>query len=71
VTDKSGPFWEFVHRRGVGVIVLDSQLSRDPAFRNDQEFQDFLSGRRTEDFTLVPVPNVPIRIAVRNDLSRQ
>jgi hypothetical protein len=68
VTEKTGPFWEFVRRRGINVVVLDNQLPGDSRFRDDPEFQEFLSGQQTGDFTLVSVPNTAVRIAVRRDL---
>jgi hypothetical protein len=68
VTEKTGPFWEFVHGRGINVIVLDGHLLSDSRYRDDPEFQDFASGKKSEVFTFVPVPDGAVRIAVRNDL---
>jgi hypothetical protein len=68
VTEKTGPFWEFVGRRGINVVVLDGHLRRDSRFRDDPEFQDFVSGKRSGEFTLVPVPDGDVQIAVRKDL---
>jgi hypothetical protein len=70
VTEKTGPFWEFVRRRGINVIVIDGHLLNDCGFRDDPEFQEFAAEKRTEDFTMIPVPNGPVRIAVRKDLLR-
>jgi hypothetical protein len=65
---KAGPFWDFVRQRAIGVIVLDSLLLDNPAYRNDTEFQEFVAGKRTGDFAFLDVPGLTVRIAVRKDL---
>jgi hypothetical protein len=67
-SEKCDNFWSFVHRRNINLIVLHPDLLRDVLFRDDPEFQAFAAGEKTEDFSLITVPNAPVRIAVRKDL---
>ncbi|MBX3229818.1 MAG: hypothetical protein KIT84_05745 [Labilithrix sp.] len=67
--DKRGPFWDFVHERGVGLVVIDDRLRRDPRFANDPQFSRFAAGDgEREDFELVPVERTAVVLAVRRRL---
>jgi hypothetical protein len=66
--EKRSSFWTFVRGRKINLIVLHPTLLIDVAFRDDPEFQAFISGLRTEDFVIFPVPKTAVRIAVQKDL---
>jgi hypothetical protein len=63
-------FWAFVRGRGINLMHLGPVISSNPRYAHDAEFQDFVSGRRTEDFVLIHVPGVrhPNVVAIRKDL---
>jgi hypothetical protein len=65
---KQGRFWDFVRQANIGIIVLDSLLMNEVCYRDDPEFQEFVSGKRAGDFLFIGVPETPVRIAVRKDL---
>src|SRR5262249_33428123 len=66
--DKKDSFWQFVRQRGINVIILSPDMVNDVLLRDEPEFQDFVAGVCTGDFTLLPVPDTPVQIAVRNDV---
>ena len=55
-------------RADIGVIVLDPVLLNDPSYRDDPQFQRFVTGKQAGEFTFFDVPDLPVRIAVRKDL---
>jgi hypothetical protein len=61
-------FRRLIGTHQVGVIVLDRDLIEDPRYREDPEFRDFLGRPEADGFTLLPVPNTDVRLAVRSDL---
>jgi hypothetical protein len=66
---KADPFWAFVQRYNISVILVDHALTHFPGFRDDPEFKEFVSGDGTGDFTFVEAYRQPrVRIAVRKDL---
>jgi hypothetical protein len=69
--EKAGDFREFLRRRDIGVVVLDPGLLSDVCYRDDPTFKDFVAGKTADDFRLFPVPHVPVKIAVRQDLLRR
>jgi hypothetical protein len=67
--EKSAPFWEFVHARGIGVVVLNDRLRDDTRFKDDLEFRRFVDREEPlEDFVFVPVENTRAVIAIRRTL---
>jgi hypothetical protein len=67
--DKQLPFWDFVHQRGVNVVVLNHEILEYPPLRDDPEFAGFVDGKgEREDFVFLPVEGTPIRIAVRRSI---
>lgn len=60
-------FREFVRQGNIGLVLLDEMLLDDAGYRDDPEFKEFAAGA-WEGFRYVPVPDAPVRIAVRKDL---
>jgi hypothetical protein len=67
---KDTPFWEFVRRHDITMVVLSPTLLNDPHFEGDSDFRAFSSGERTGDFRLFSVRSGKLRVAVRKDLLR-
>jgi hypothetical protein len=70
LTAKTGPFWDFVRQANIGIVVVDPFLLNCPSYRDDAQFQEFVTGERTGDFAFFDVAGLPVRIAVRRDLLR-
>jgi hypothetical protein len=68
VQEKTGDFREFLHQRNIGVVIIDPGLLSDICYRDDPSFKAFAAGEQTEDFRLIRLPHLPVRIAVRQDL---
>lgn len=69
VWEKNAPFWEFVHARGINVVVLDDRLRNDTRFAGDPEFRRFVDREGPlEDFVHMPVDGTGAVIVVRRAL---
>jgi hypothetical protein len=68
IGSKSTGFWDFIRQAGIGVIVIDHVMMNEGMYRNDPQFQEFVSGKEVGDFVFFAVPEVQVRIAVRKHL---
>jgi hypothetical protein len=68
--EKNEGFRSFLRDKGIDVVIVSEELCRYAKYRDDPEFQEFLSGSPTEDFTFLSVEGTGVRIAVRGELLR-
>lgn len=66
--EKTEPFWQFIEKRDVSVIVLSPELLADARFAQDPEFQAFVKSSVHGRFTVYSDPGCTARVAVRNDV---
>jgi len=67
--EKSSGFWDFVHARGINVIVLNDRLRTDTRFMHDPEFEAFVERRGPlEDFVDIPIAGTRAVLMVRRTL---
>lgn len=67
--EKSVPFWQLIHDKGVNLVVVNDKLRADLRFRDDPAFVTFADGSGPrEDFELIPVEGTDVVLAIRREL---
>jgi hypothetical protein len=67
--DPGETFSQFVHRRQIGVVIVDWVLMEFPQLKNDPDLVKLAKGTETDQFRTFPVPgHTHIVVCVRRDL---
>ena len=66
--EKNTGFNEFLGDRDIGMIVVTDYLQNDTRFRNDKEWEFFLSHYSSMGYERIDVPNTERKLIVRSNL---
>jgi hypothetical protein len=65
---KDRPFASYLREKNINLVVLSPDLERNQAFSGDAEYQAFAADPARFGFRVLPVPQTPTRIALRDDV---
>jgi hypothetical protein len=66
--DKKTSFNQFLADRNIGMIVITDHLKNDTRFRNDKEWEFFLSNYASKGYREIDIPHTERKLIVRSDL---